>query len=47
MKRVRSEDLGGEARSNLVGIMGSLVEIGLTDLPKNGGTCRHYHQTWL
>ena len=37
MKHVQSENLGGGARSTLVGIMGSLVEIGLTDLPKTRG----------
>ena len=36
-----SENRGGGARSNLVGIMCPPVEIGLTDLPKTGGggTC--------
>ena len=33
----RSENPGGGARSNMVGIIYPLVEIGLIDLPKSGG----------
>ena len=33
----RSENPGGGARSNVVGIIYPLVEIGLIDLPKTGG----------